>query len=65
MADSISVRALAGELNVSLDMVRDFIRAGHLELDGGKVTAESADNLRWHLALAKACAGDTVASRDF
>jgi len=60
VADSIGIRALADELNVSRDMVRDFVRAGHLTVRGGKVTKDTADNLRWHLAMARADATEGV-----
>lgn len=52
--DTIEPRALAAELNVSLRMVLDFVRAGHLTTCKGRVTRESADELRWKLACAVA-----------
>jgi hypothetical protein len=53
VAHSIGIRALADELNVSPQMIKDFVHAGHLETVNGRVSKDSADNLRWHLALAR------------
>ena len=47
------MRELARELNVSVQVLRDLARAGHLQLRDGYVTRDSADDLRWTLACAR------------
>lgn len=58
MVECIEIRELARELNVSIRVLRDLVRAGHLELRGEDyITRDSADELRWTLACARADRG--------
>lgn len=50
MVGWVPVRALADELNVSVDFLRGLARAGRIEMDRGRVLKDSADELRWLLA---------------
>ncbi|MEU0467304.1 hypothetical protein ABZ215_25155 [Amycolatopsis sp. NPDC006131] len=49
--ESIHIYDLADELHVRVQLIKDLIRAGKLKTVGNRVVKESADELRWHLAV--------------
>jgi hypothetical protein len=58
--ETVGIRDLADELNVSVQLIKDLLYAGKLKAVGNRVTKDSADELRWHLAAHKALLqGDT------
>jgi hypothetical protein len=51
--ETVAFYALADELNVSVQFLKDMVRAGVLKTRGNRILKESADELRWHLATHK------------
>lgn len=52
--ETIEAKVLANELNVRVSVLYDLSRAGHLVIEGGRISSEDADDLRWRLAMRKA-----------
>lgn len=53
MAETVGFHDLAEELNVSLDLLTDLARAGRIKTVRNRIAKESADELRWQLAMHK------------
>jgi hypothetical protein len=51
--ETVAFYALASELNVSVQLLKDLARRGVLETVGNRIVKESADELRWQLAAHK------------
>ena len=59
MSDTVSFYDLADELNVRVVLLVQLAQAGKLATKGNRITKDSADELRWTLAIHRHVVAET------